>query len=75
MATLELLPMWGGAEPNVQLFASGIVLEDGGEWAGGQKLKEAAGVTHLPFMTTGTIRAFSSTTQIEDSAVASKIAS
>lgn len=37
-ASLELLPMWAGIEPDVQLFASGRVLDDDGEWAGGQSL-------------------------------------
>jgi hypothetical protein len=37
-ASLELLPMWAGIEPDVQLFASGCVLDDDGEWAGGQSL-------------------------------------
>lgn len=39
MSTLELLPMWGGAEPDVELFASGNVVDDDGEWAGGQSLE------------------------------------
>ena len=38
MSTLELLPMWGGAAPDVDLFFSGAVSEDDGEWAGGQTL-------------------------------------
>jgi len=40
MSTLELLPMWGGAEPDVELFFSGNVVGDDGEWAGGQSLGE-----------------------------------
>ena len=40
MSTLELLPMWGGAEPDVELFFSGNVVADDGEWAGGQSLGE-----------------------------------
>lgn len=39
MSTLELLPMWGGAEPDVDLFFSGIVVEDDGEWSGGQAIE------------------------------------
>ena len=46
MSTLELLPMWGGAEPDTELFASGVVLDDNGEWAGGQSLDAAGGAYH-----------------------------
>ena len=42
-ASLELLPMWSGIESDVQLFASGRVLDDDGEWAGGQSLGEGSG--------------------------------
>ena len=42
-ASLELLPMWSGVEPDTQLFASGRVLDDDGEWAGGQSLGEGSG--------------------------------
>ena len=42
MSTLELLPMWGGAEPDVELFASGNVVDDDGEWAGGQAVEVPA---------------------------------
>ena len=42
-ASLELLPMWSGIESDVQLFASGRVLHDDGEWAGGQSLGEGSG--------------------------------
>ena len=43
-ASLELLPMWAGIEPDSALFASGRVLDDDGEWAGGQTLgADAAG--------------------------------
>lgn len=35
--------MWSGIEPDVQLFASGRVLDDDGEWAGGQSLGEGSG--------------------------------
>ena len=34
LSTLELLPMWGGVDPDVELFASGVVLDDDGEWTG-----------------------------------------
>jgi hypothetical protein len=27
--------MWGGVDPDVELFASGVVLEDEGDWATG----------------------------------------
>lgn len=37
-ASLELLPMWSGVDPDVDLYASGNVLDDDGEWAGGQSL-------------------------------------
>lgn len=42
MSTLELLPMWGGAAPDVDLFFSGGVFDDDGEWAGGQTLEASA---------------------------------
>ena len=42
MSTLELLPMWGGAAPDVDLFFSGDVFDDDGEWAGGQSLEASA---------------------------------
>ncbi|MBC8082824.1 MAG: hypothetical protein H7Z21_06380 [Hymenobacter sp.] len=42
-ASLELLPMWSGIEPDVQLFASGRVLDDEGDWSGGQTLGEDSG--------------------------------
>jgi hypothetical protein len=52
-ASLELLPMWSGIEPDVQLFASGRVLDDQGDWAGGQTLGEDSGSSapmclHMP---------------------------
>ena len=51
-ASLELLPMWSGVEPDAQLFASGRVLDDDGEWAGGQSLGEgsgsSSGLPHAP---------------------------
>ena len=37
---LELLPMWSGVDPDVELFASGFVKDDEGDWgAGGQPLE------------------------------------
>ena len=38
LATLELLPMWSGVDPDVELFASGDVAEEDDEWAGGHSL-------------------------------------
>ncbi len=43
LVSLELLPMWSGVEPDVELYASGRVLDDEGEWAGGQALTAPAG--------------------------------
>ena len=37
-SSLELLPMWSGVDPDVDMYASGNVLDDDGEWAGGQAL-------------------------------------
>lgn len=37
-SSLELLPMWSGIDPDVDMYASGNVLDDDGEWAGGQAL-------------------------------------
>jgi hypothetical protein len=37
-SSLELLPMWSGVDPDIVLYASGNVLDDDGEWAGGQAL-------------------------------------
>ena len=37
-SSLELLPMWSGVDSDVDLYASGNVLDDDGEWAGGQTL-------------------------------------
>ncbi|KAF8055388.1 MET1B [Scenedesmus sp. PABB004] len=43
-ASLELLPMWSGVDPDVELFASGIVKDDEGDWGtGGQPLALAHG--------------------------------
>ena len=44
-ASLELLPMWAGVDSDVALFASGDVLDDDGEWSGGQSLGAEAGVS------------------------------
>lgn len=38
MATLELLPLWRGADPDVELYASGVVAEDDGSWQGAHPL-------------------------------------
>jgi len=35
LATLELIPMWAGVDPDQELFASGIVAEDTGDWGTG----------------------------------------
>ena len=43
LASLELLPMWGGVDPDTPLFASGRVLDDAGDWSTGQALNEAPG--------------------------------
>lgn len=32
-SSLELLPMWAGIDSDVELFASGVVGEDHGDWA------------------------------------------
>ena len=37
-STLELVPMWSGVDHDVEMFASGIVTEDEGDW----DAKEAA---------------------------------
>lgn len=42
MSTLELLPMFSGVDPDVELYASGLVTEDAGDWVGGQALQAAA---------------------------------
>jgi DNA (cytosine-5)-methyltransferase 1 len=34
-ASLELLPMWSGVDPDVELYASGVVRDDDGGWEGG----------------------------------------
>ena len=38
LATLELLPMWSGVDPDVEMFASGDVAEEDDEWKGGHSL-------------------------------------
>lgn len=40
-ASLELLPTYRGVDPDVDLFASGVVQDDGGEWEGGTALVAA----------------------------------
>ena len=44
-SSLELLPMWSGVDPDVDLYASGNVLDDDGEWAGGQALNTGMSLT------------------------------
>ena len=41
LTSLELLPMWSGVEPDVALFASGRVLDEGGDWSGGHPLSDS----------------------------------
>ena len=36
--SLELLPMWSGVDPDVELYASGVVVDDDGDFSGGQAL-------------------------------------
>jgi DNA (cytosine-5)-methyltransferase 1 len=39
MTTLELLPMWSGVDPDEEVFVSGVVKDDDGDWGvGGQGL-------------------------------------
>jgi hypothetical protein len=49
-ASLELLPMWSGVDPDVELFASGKVLDDDGEWGGGHPLGSDGDATGVPCM-------------------------
>ena len=49
LATLELLPMSAGIDPDVELFASGVVVEDEGDFSGAQTL----GTTNQPSNPTG----------------------
>ena len=37
--------MWSGLEPDTELFASGRVLDDDGEWAGAQALDSSSGIS------------------------------
>ena len=46
-ASLELLPMWSGVDPDTELYASGQVGDDDGEWAGAQSLRDAGGAQHV----------------------------
>jgi len=39
-ASLELLPMWSGVESDVELYASGVVVDDDGDFSGGQALND-----------------------------------
>lgn len=39
-ASLELLPMWSGVDPDVELYASGVVVDDDGDFSGGQALND-----------------------------------
>jgi len=39
-ASLELLPMWSGVDPDVELYASGVVVDDDGNFSGGQALND-----------------------------------
>lgn len=41
-ASLELLPMWSGVDPDVELYASGLVVDDDGDFSGGQALNDGA---------------------------------
>ena len=48
-ATLELIPMWAGVDPDVELFASGVVAEDLGDFAtGGVSAGQAEPAPVLP---------------------------
>lgn len=38
--SLELLPMWSGVDPDVELYASGLVVDDEGDFSGGQALND-----------------------------------
>lgn len=39
-SSLELLPLYSGVDPDVEIFASGCVQEDGGDWSGGVPLND-----------------------------------
>lgn len=43
MASLELLPMMAGVDLDVELYASGVVVEDDGDFSGGQTLEDTSG--------------------------------
>ena len=40
LASLELLPLFSGVDPDLELFASGCVQDDGGDWQGGVSLED-----------------------------------
>lgn len=42
-ASLELLPMARGVDPDVELYASGLVIEDDGDFSGGHQLGDESG--------------------------------
>jgi DNA (cytosine-5)-methyltransferase 1 len=42
-ASLELLPMARGIDPDIELYASGVVIEDDGDFSGGHQLGEESG--------------------------------
>ena len=43
LASLELLPLWAGVDPDVDLFGSGVVGEDAGDWGDGSEQAEPSG--------------------------------
>lgn len=48
-SSLELLPLYSGVDPDVEIFASGCVQEDGGDWSGGVPLNDvSAGGNDVP---------------------------
>ena len=42
-SALELVPMWSGVDHDVEIFASGVVTEDDGDWGTTEGTKEQAG--------------------------------
>ena len=40
--------MWSGVDPDVELFASGKVLDDDGEWGGGHPLGNDGNAAGMP---------------------------
>jgi DNA (cytosine-5)-methyltransferase 1 len=49
MTTLELLPMWSGVDPDAEVFISGVVKDDDGDWGvGGQGLGQDEAVETKP---------------------------